>query len=60
MVRIAQIPGGDVIGVQIASPCNADPATRTSLEQAVKRAAPLPYKGYESVFSRDFNFNFLY
>jgi len=60
VVRIAQIPGGDVIGVQIASPCNADPATRTSLEQAVKRAAPLPYKGYESVFLRDINFNFLY
>ena len=24
-----------------------------ALEQAVKRAAPLPYKGYENVFSRD-------
>jgi colicin import membrane protein len=59
-IRIVQIPGGDVIGVQIADPCNADPATRTSIEQAVKRAAPLPYKGYEKVFSRDINFNFTY
>jgi len=60
MLRIVQIPGGDVIGVQIGTPCNADPQTRTSIEQAVKRAAPLPYKGYENVFSRDINFNFTY
>ena len=59
-VLIAQIPGGEVIGVQVTSPCNADAATRTSLEQAVKRAAPLPYKGYESVFTRNINFNFTY
>jgi len=60
MLRIVQIPGGDVIGVQISSPCNADPQTRNSIEQAVKRAAPLPYKGYEKVFQRDINFNFSY
>lgn len=60
MLRIVQIPGGDVIGVQISSPCNADPQTRNSIEQAVKRATPLPYKGYEKVFERDINFNFSY
>jgi len=60
MLRIVQIPGGDVIGVQISSPCNADPQTRNSIEQAVKRATPLPYKGYEKVFQRDINFNFSY
>ena len=60
MLRIVQIPGGDVIGVQIGSPCNADPQTRNSIEQAVKRATPLPYKGYEKVFERDINFNFSY
>jgi colicin import membrane protein len=49
-----------VIGVQLGSPCNADPQTRTSIEQAVKRASPLPYKGFEKVFSRDFNLNFSY
>lgn len=59
-IRIVQIPGGDVIGVQLGSPCNADPQTRTSIEQAVKRASPLPYKGFENVFSRDFNLNFTY
>ena len=60
MLRIVQIPGGDVIGVQMLSPCNADPATRASIEQAVKRAAPLPYKGYENVFQRQIDFNFTY
>ena len=60
MLRIVQIPGGDVIGVQIGSPCNADPMTRNSIEQAVKRASPLPYKGFEKEFKREFNFNFTY
>jgi colicin import membrane protein len=60
MLRIVQIPGGDVIGVQMLSPCNADPATRASIEQAVKRAAPLPYKGYENEFQRQIDFNFTY
>jgi colicin import membrane protein len=58
MLRIVQIPGGDVLSVDIINPCNADAQTRTSIEQAVKRAAPLPYKGYEKVFSRSINFNF--
>jgi len=60
MLRIVQIPGGDVIGVEIANPCNADPLTRNSIEQAVKRAAPLPYKGYEKQFRREINLNFSY
>lgn len=60
MLRIVQIPGGDVIGVQLLDPCNADPLTRASIEQAVKRAAPLPYKGYEKAFQRQIDFNFTY
>jgi colicin import membrane protein len=59
-IHIVQIPGGEVIGVQITNPCNADPLTRNSIEQAVKRAAPLPYKGYEQVFARDINLDFKY
>jgi colicin import membrane protein len=31
-----------------------------SIEQAVMRAAPLPYRGFESVFSREITFNFKY
>ncbi len=60
MLRIVQIPGGDVIGVQLLNPCNADALTRASIEQAVKRAAPLPYKGYEKAFQREIDFNFTY
>jgi colicin import membrane protein len=60
MLRIVQIPGGDVIGVQLSNPCNADPQTRDSIEQAVKRASPLPYKGYEKAFQRQIDFNFTY
>ena len=60
MLRIVQIPGGDVISVKITNPCNADPLTRDSIEQAVKRAEPLPYKGYEKVFQREINFDFSY
>jgi colicin import membrane protein len=60
MVRIVQIPGGDVLDATVTAPCNADPVTRNSLEQAVKRAAPLPYTGYEKVFRRSINFNFMY
>ena len=60
MFHIVQIPGGDVIGVQISNPCNADAMTRTSIEQAVKRASPLPFKGFEKEFLRDLNLNFTY
>ncbi len=57
---VEQIPGGEVVAVSFGSPCNADPATRTSIERAVIRAAPLPYRGYESVFERTIKFNFSY
>jgi colicin import membrane protein len=60
VLNIAQIPGGDVISVSIGTPCNADPVTRTSIEQAVMKAAPLPYQGYEKVFQRNIKFNFRY
>lgn len=60
MIHIVQIPGGDVIAAQVTNPCNADPLTRSSIEQAVKRASPLPYKSFENEFRREFNFNFTY
>ncbi len=59
-VVITQIPGGDLINVQVASPCNADQVTRNSIESAVRKAAPLPYQGYEKVFQRSIRFNFKY
>ncbi|RYD14081.1 MAG: cell envelope integrity protein TolA [Lysobacteraceae bacterium] len=60
VLRIAQIPGGEVISVTVGSPCNADPVTRNSIEQAVMKAAPLPYEGFQDVFQRNINFNFRY
>ncbi|HJT97184.1 MAG TPA: cell envelope integrity protein TolA [Rhodanobacteraceae bacterium] len=59
-LSIVQIPGGDVISVTPMPPCNADEATRNSIEQAVRKASPLPYQGYEKVFQRSIRFNFKY
>jgi colicin import membrane protein len=59
-IRVIQIPGGDVISASVVSPCNADELTRSSIEQAVTKAQPLPYKGYEKVFSREITFIFTY
>lgn len=56
-IRIAQIPGGDVIDVSFVGQCNTDELTRRSIEAAVRRA-PLPYAGYESVFTRNITFDF--
>ena len=35
-----------------------DDAGRRSVEAAILRAQPLPYRGFESVFQRTLNFNF--
>ena len=59
-LRIVQIPGGEVIQVSVTSPCNADDLTRRSIEAAVLKAQPLPYRGFESVFARDIQLNFRY
>ena len=59
-ITITQIPGGAVINTTIGSPCNADMVTQNSIKQAVTKAQPLPYKGYESVFQRNITFIFKY
>lgn len=59
-VNVIQLPGGDVMSATAIAPCNADPVTRVSIEQAVTKAQPLPYKGYEKVFSRQITFIFTY
>jgi colicin import membrane protein len=59
-LSITQIPGGDVISVNLGTPCNADEVTRNSIQQAVMKAAPLPYQGYEKVFQRNIRLNFRY
>ncbi len=59
-LRIIQIPGGEVISAEVLPPCNADELTRRSIEAAVLRAQPLPYRGFEAVFQREILFNFRY
>lgn len=57
---IVQIPGGEVIQASVSTPCNADDLTRRSIEAAVLKAQPLPYRGFESVFRREIRFTFRY
>jgi colicin import membrane protein len=59
-VDIKQIPGGELLDVHVVNPCSADGQTRDTIEQAIRRAAPLPYKGFESVFRREIVFTFCY
>jgi colicin import membrane protein len=57
-IDIVQIPGGQVISAKVESNCPFDDAARRSVENAVMRAQPLPYKGFEKVFQREVTLNF--
>ena len=57
-LRIRQIPGGEVIDVEVSPSCPYDDLGRRSVEAAVLKAQPLPYAGFESVFSRNLNLTF--
>ena len=57
-IRIMQIPGGKVISATILPGCPYDEIGRRSVEAAVLRASPLPYQGFESVFSTELTINF--
>lgn len=52
-VRIIQRPGGTVLSAKVDPACPYDDQAKRSVESAVYRAMPLPYKGYETVFSPD-------
>lgn len=60
VVNVRQIPGGEVIGVTIGSPCNAPESVRQSILDAFERASPLPYSGFEEVFDPSLPFQFEY
>lgn len=55
---IRQLPGGDVMDVEVSSPCAYDEQGRRSIEAAVLKAQPLPYAGFEAVFQRHLILNF--
>lgn len=58
-VRITQAPGGAVEEVVVEPACPYGEVGRKSVIAAVKRAQPLPYKGFESVFRRTLIFTFM-
>lgn len=49
-VRVTLQRGGYVTGVDVEPDCPYDEAGRRSVVEAVRRADPLPYKGYEKAF----------
>jgi colicin import membrane protein len=51
-VEVRQIPGGQVVGVRIAS-CNGDAAVQRSIEAAVYKASPLPEPDNPALFDRN-------
>lgn len=57
-VVIKQLPGGNVLSAEVQPGCAMDQAGQDSLERAVLKAQPLPYRGFESVFNRTLIFNF--
>ena len=57
-VHIVQIPGGQVLSAKADASCPYDAAGKASIENAVLRAQPLPYQGFEDVFSRNLTFTF--
>jgi colicin import membrane protein len=57
-ITIRQLPGGEVIDAEVAPSCPYDELGRRSVEAAVLKAQPLPYAGFEAVFSRTLNLNF--
>lgn len=58
-VVIKQSPGGNVMSAEVQPGCPMDQAGQDSLERAVLKAQPLPYRGFETVFNRQLNFNFV-
>lgn len=57
-IVIRQIAGGEVVDAQVDPSCPYDEQGRRSVEAAVLKAQPLPYRGFESVFNRTLTINF--
>jgi colicin import membrane protein len=57
-ISITQLPGGKVIRVDVSPSCPYDALGKRSVEAAVLKAQPLPYAGFESVFSRQLLLHF--
>ena len=57
-MTITQLPGGEVMSVEFSASCPYDEAGKRSVEAAVLKAQPLPYAGFEPVFTRRLIFTF--
>lgn len=57
-IVIRQVPGGEVVDAQVDPSCPYDEQGRRSVEAAVLKAQPLPYRGFEGVFNRTLILNF--
>ena len=57
-IVITQLRGGRVLSAKVGASCPYDEAGKRSIEAAVLNAQPLPYRGFEEVFSRQLNFTF--
>lgn len=55
---VRQLPGGEVVSAEVQPGCPMDDLGQDSLERAVLKAQPLPYRGYETVFNRTLIFTF--
>lgn len=57
-INIIQLPGGTVIEAHVAPSCPYDALGKRSVEAAVLKAQPLPYEGFQTVFSRSLELDF--
>jgi hypothetical protein len=57
-VQVILVPGGEVVSVKVLPACPYDGPGRASVEGAVIKASPLPYRGFESQFERVLVLNF--
>lgn len=51
--RIVQVPGGDILSVDILPECAFGKEGQAALITAVHQSVPLPYRGYESFYQRE-------
>jgi colicin import membrane protein len=58
IVRVTQVPGGEVTSVRVESCTGGDAALRESVETAVYRASPLPTPSNPALFDRNLTITF--
>lgn len=58
-IRIRLRSRGVVESAEVLPGCPFDALARDSVEKAVHKASPLPFEGFEDVYSRDFVVNFI-